>query len=217
MKKVFTPGCALMIYKPHLAEKLHEILNQNIESMERNDICCRNSPSFEDGTQVINICPGCDRRFRENYQNSSTISLWQVLSESAFFPFPDYKGMKMSIIDACPTRSQERVHMAIRKLLKKMNIDLVEPKKTGANSTCCGDSFYGVLAMEQVKEMMRERALEMPVDDVAVYCVSCSKSMHIGGKRPHYIIDLLFNEETLPKTYEPDDWHKELDEFIEKH
>lgn len=50
-----------------------------------------------------------------------------------------------------------------------------------------------------------------------VYCVSCSKSMFIGGKKPHYLIDLLFGEETVPKTFEPDEWHRELDEYIDAH
>jgi hypothetical protein len=31
------------------------------------------------------------------------------------------------------------------------------------------------------------------------------------------LIDLLLNEETIPKTYEPDEWHKELDKFIANH
>jgi hypothetical protein len=31
------------------------------------------------------------------------------------------------------------------------------------------------------------------------------------------MIDLLFDEKTVPKTYEPDEWHKELDEFIATH
>ena len=217
MKRVFAPGCALIIYKPHLAEKLHDILNKNVASMDRLDICCRNTPALEDNTQVINICPGCDRRYRENYTNATTISLWEVLIESNFFPFPDYQGRKMSIIDACPTRNQARVHQAIRRLLTKMNIQLVEPKKTGTKSACCGDSFWGVLPVEKIKEKMVERAAEMPVDDVAVYCVSCSKSLFIGGKRPHYMIDLLFGEETVPKTFEPEEWHREIDEYIKNH
>jgi len=41
--------------------------------------------------------------------------------------------------------------------------------------------------------------------------------MFIGGKRPKYLVDLLFGESTVPKTYDPDQWHKELDEFIETH
>jgi hypothetical protein len=31
------------------------------------------------------------------------------------------------------------------------------------------------------------------------------------------MIDLLFDEETLPKTLDPDLWHQELDAFIEDH
>lgn len=217
MKKTFAPGCALTIYKPHLSEKLHRILKENIREMDRLDICCRNNPPLEDDTEVINICPGCDRRYSENYSNSNTISLWEVLAESDFFPFPNYHGKKMTIIDACPTRNKVKVHKAIRTLLSRMNIELIEPKKTGTKGTCCGDSFWGVLPVDKVKEMMIKRTSEMPVEDVVVYCVSCSKSVFIGGKKPHYMIDLLFNEETLPKTYEPEEWHKEIDEFIKNH
>jgi hypothetical protein len=48
-------------------------------------------------------------------------------------------------------------------------------------------------------------------------CVSCSKSMFNGGKNPRYLIDLLFEEETEPKTCDPDAWHQQLDEFIAAH
>jgi hypothetical protein len=123
----------------------------------------------------------------------------------------------MTISDACPTRNQVRVHKAVRDLLVMMNIQLVEPERTGAQGDCCGDSFWGVLPTEQVKEKMIKRASEMPVEDVVVYCVSCSKSSFIGGKRPRYLVDLLFAEETVPKTCEPDEWHQELDEFIRAH
>jgi hypothetical protein len=98
-----------------------------------------------------------------------------------------------------------------------MNIELVEPTNTRTKSTCCGDSFWGILSKDDVKEQMIKKASEMPVDDVVVYCVSCSKSMFIGGKKPHYMVDLLFNEETVPKTYETEDWHKEIDEYVSKH
>jgi hypothetical protein len=98
-----------------------------------------------------------------------------------------------------------------------MNIKLIEPEKTGLNSSCCGDSFWGKIPTEKIKSIMIKRALEMPVDDVVVYCVSCTKSLFIGGKKPHYIIDLLFGEETIPKTIDPDKWHKELDDYIQTH
>ena len=217
MKRMFAPGCALMLYKPDLVNKLHTILNENLGKMDLLNICCRNQPDLNPGVEVINICPGCDKRYRENYDDATTISLWEILAKTDFFKYPDYHGKEMTIIDACPTRSEIRVHKALRTLLKKMNITLIESAKTGINSTCCGDSFYDVIPTEKVKIQMKKKASEMPVEDIVVYCVSCSKSVYIGGKKPQYMIDLLFNEETVPKTYEPDEWHQELDEYIATH
>jgi hypothetical protein len=217
MKRVFAPGCALMLYKPHLADKVHSVLNETFGDMDRLTTCCRHEPRLTAKTEVINICPGCDKRFRNDYANTSTVSLWEILSENDAFPFPDHRGKTLSIIDACPTRDQERIHRAVRILLNKMNISLVEPKHTRNRSMCCGDSFWGEIPVEQVKKQMTQRASEMPVDDVAVYCVSCAKSVFIGGRKPRYLIDLLFDEETEPKTLEPEQWHRELDEYIDGH
>jgi hypothetical protein len=57
----------------------------------------------------------------------------------------------------------------------------------------------------------------MPVDDVVVYCITCIKSVFIGGKNPKYVVDLLFNEETDPNPYDLDVWHEKLSDYIEKH
>ena len=217
MKRIYAPGCAFILYKPDLVDRLHIILNENFGEMERLLTCCKNIPLLESGTQVISTCPGCDRRYRENYKNSCNISLWEIFAKSDFFPFPDYKGKKMTIIDACPVRDQPRVHDSVRTVLSKMNINLIEPKNTRTKSICCGDSFWNLIPIDEVKNQMIKRTSDMPVEDVVVYCVSCTKSVFIGRKTPHYLIDLLFNQETIPKTLEPDLWHKELDDYIAKH
>ena len=64
---------------------------------------------------------------------------------------------------------------------------------------------------------MVKRASEMPVNDVIVYCISCIKAIHIGKRKPRYLLDLLFSEETIPGTFDPDEWHKELRAYIETH
>lgn len=217
MKQVYAPGCAFMIYKTELAKKVLEFLNKDLDDISEHLICCRHEPNLQSGTQVINTCAGCDKRYRELYTGISTISLWEILAESATFPFPDYNGMKMSIHDACPTRTEERVHSAIRKLLERMNIEIIEPQNTRSKATCCGDSFYGILPVELVKEHMKKRSNEMPCENVVVYCISCIKAMYIGNKNPRYIIDLLFGENTVIGTFEPDAWHDELQRFIDEH
>ncbi|PKN11606.1 MAG: hypothetical protein CVU69_11520 [Deltaproteobacteria bacterium HGW-Deltaproteobacteria-4] len=217
MNHVFAPGCALSIYKPQLAEKMMDFLRKEFPSFEEYTICCHHEPQLAMGSRVINTCAGCDRRYRELYEGITTVSFWEILASSETFPFPDYRQRKMTILDACPTRDQVRVHQAIRTLLRKMNVDLVEPEKTGPQGSCCGDSFYGKMPVEKVKEQMQRRAGEMPATDVVVYCVSCIKAMHIGGRKPRYLVDLLFGEETDPGTFEPDQWHAELDAFIKVH
>lgn len=217
MKQVFAPGCAFMIYKPALAEKALEFLNKSTGNIPEHLTCCRHEPKLAEGTQVINTCSGCDRRYRELYDGITTISLWEVLADSSTFAFPNYSGARMTIQDACPTRTEARVHTAVRKLLERMNITVVEPENARAKAICCGDSCYGTVPVDTVKEQMSKRASQMPCDDVVVYCVSCIKAMHIGGKRPRYLVDLLFGEETSIGTFEPDAWHAELQKFIDEH
>jgi hypothetical protein len=75
-----------MLYKPVLAEKIEAFLNKNADaSIPKHSICCHHDPKLEKGTQVINTCAGCDRRFRELYDGVSTVSLWEVLAESETF------------------------------------------------------------------------------------------------------------------------------------
>jgi len=217
MNQVFAAGCALHLYKPDLAEKVLKFLMQDLPGLTAHYTCCHHEPNLPADTRVINICPGCDKRYRTLYEGVTTISLWELLAESEGFPFPDYAGRRMAIHDACPTRDQARVHKAIRTLLQRMNIELLEPAKTGTYSVCCGDSFFGTIPVEKVKIQMSKRAAQMPVENVVVYCVSCIKSMSIGGKRPRYLVDLLFGEETVPGVVEPDLWHAQVDEFIAAH
>ncbi|HPS79620.1 MAG TPA: hypothetical protein PLS53_15775 [Thermoanaerobaculaceae bacterium] len=217
MRTVYAPGCALMLYKPELARKVLGCLRAELGHVDEHLTCCKHEPGLPPATRVVNTCPGCDKRYRQLYEGVSTISLWEVLAESSTFPFPDYGGQLMTVLDACPTRDQGRVHEAIRTLLGRMNIAVEEPSNTRTSGTCCGDTFYGALPVERVKELMAKRAGEMPAEDVVVYCVSCCKSMHIGGKRPRYMVDLLFGEESTPGTFEPDAWHAEVDAFIAAH
>ena len=163
------------------------------------------------------FAPGCDRRYRELYEGIFTTSLWEVLAAAGSFPFPDYGGAVMTLHDPCPTRTEDRVHEAIRTLLERMNVKLVEPMSTRAAGVCCGDSFFGTLPDARVRELMTRRADSMPAEDVVVYCVSCVKAMHIGGKRPRYMVDLLFGETTEAGVVDLTEWHAELDRFIAEH
>jgi hypothetical protein len=218
MRDVYAPGCALMLYKPHLSARVLDALAVELGApVPEHLTCCRHDPGLPAGSRFVNTCAGCDRRYRSLYADVSTISLWEVLANSSAFAFPDYQGAEMTVHDACPTRTEPRVHDAVRSLLERMNVTVVEPRRTRERAQCCGDSLYGSASDERVKRHMRKRAEQMPREDVVVYCVSCVKAMHVGGKRPRYLVDLLFGEETQPGACEPTEWHSQLEEFISAH
>jgi hypothetical protein len=216
-KIYFNPGCALSLYKPEIENKILKFLNKNYGLVALHKICCRHEPQIAADSLIINVCAGCDRRFRSLYDGISTISLWEILDGLDAFEYPDYKGLKVSVHDACPVREKPQVHQAVRNLLKKLNIDVVETNFCGTNSICCGDDFYPKLPIEKVHGKMKERADSMPCKEVCVYCVSCIKSMYIGGKTPRHLLDLLMNETTEPQIYDTVQWHDQLQKYIDKH
>ncbi|NDV22918.1 (Fe-S)-binding protein [Desulfovibrio sp. JC022] len=216
-KIYFNPGCALSIYKPEMEVAILDFLNRNYKQTLLHKICCRHEPQLDGGSVIINVCAGCDKRFSSLYEGISTISLWEVLDSLDSFDFPDYQGLKMSVHDACPVRGNAGVHQAVRNLLGKMNIEIVETKFHGSKSVCCGDDFYPKLPVEKVHTLMKKRADSMPCDDVCVYCVSCIKSLYIGGKTPRHLVDLLMNELTDPQEYDLVKWHEQLQDYIDRH
>lgn len=216
-KTYFNPGCALSLYKPKMETNLLAFLNENYGPVTLHKICCHHEPQLDTGSVIINVCAGCDRRFRSLYSGISTISLWEILDGLTAFRYPDYTGLKISVHDACPVREKPQVHQAVRNLLTKMNIEIIETKFHGTQSICCGDDFYPKLPVEMVHKKMKERAASMPCEEVCVYCISCIKSMHIGGKKPRYLIDLLMGETTEPQIYDTVKWHEQVQEYIDKH
>jgi Fe-S oxidoreductase len=213
----FNPGCALSIYKPETEKKILKILNERYGAVRPHTVCCRHDPKLEAGSLIINVCAGCDRRFRSLYEGVSTISLWEVLDGADAYRFPDYRGLLLSIHDPCPVRDKPQVHAAVRSLLKKMNIDVIEAERSGTRSVCCGDDFYGKLPIDEVHRRMRQRAESMPCAEVCVYCVSCVKSMAVGGRTPRHLIDLLLGETTEAQVYDTELWHNALQEYIDRH
>ena len=213
----FNPGCAMSLYKPEAVEDILYLLNRRFLPTKLHTTCCRHEPNLPKGSTIINNCAGCDRRFRSLYEGVQTVSLWEVLDAIPALPLPTYDGMQLSVHDSCSFRKKPQVHTAVRSLLDKMHIEVVESPYSGAKSVCCGDNFYPHISIEEVTAFQKKRAAQMPCDDVAVYCVSCIKSMSIGGKTPHHMLDLVLGEPTDPQETRIDVYHETLDQYIEEH
>ena len=216
-KCYYNPGCALSIYKPASEHKALAMLIKHFGPVKMHNICCRHEPTLPPGSTIINNCAGCDRRFRSLYEDIQTITLWEVIDSIEELKFPDWSGKTVSVHDSCSYRPKPQVHGAVRSILKKMNIEIIESEYHGTNSICCGDNFYPMLSIEEVNKLQKKRALQMPCQDVAVYCVSCIKSMAIGEKTANHMVDLILGEETEDQETRLDLYHAALDEYIDAH
>ena len=159
---------------------------------------CRHDPCLPAGSVIINNCAGCDRRFRKLYEGISTITYWEVH-------------------DSCSFRCKPQVHEAIRSLLRKMNVTVVESEFSREKSICCGDNLYGHVPEAEVERFQKMRAAQMPCGDVVVTCISCIRSMTVDGKRARYLPDLIFGRATPPMTDSLTDYHDRLEAHIAAH
>ena len=216
-KCCFNPGCAMSLYRPEAPRLIWALLREKFGDVKFHNVCCRHDPGLEPGSTIINNCAGCDRRFRSLYEGINTISLWEVLDSIPDLALPDYGGMTVSVHDSCGYRHKPQVHRAIRSLLGKMNIKVVETQFSGTESVCCGDNFYGLVPNEDVEKRIKMRADQFPCENVVVYCIGCVRAMEAGGKRPLYLPDLLLGRETPPMPDSLDEYHSKLGCYIEEH
>ena len=181
-------------YKPESIEKIRLFLMQRGIIDALHTTCCKESRGSDEHMTLVVCCPGCSHLFENLYPNADIISLWKVLSETDF-PFPDYRGEKMSIHDSCHSRQRYSAEMqqSARTLCRKMNITLAEPIRTRSNTVCCGGCASDA---ESRKIMAHARAGEFPEKNIVVYCTGCARSFSVTDKRPRHLLDLLFNEPT---------------------
>ena len=216
-KCYFNAGCAMSIHSPDTVRKLLALLRAHFGPVQLHTTCCRHEPGLPAGSTIINNCAGCDRRFRSQYAGIATISLWEVLNSIEHLPLPTYEGLRVSVQDSCSFRRKPQVHAAVRGLLMRMGIAVQDAPQSGGRSICCGDHFFRRVPNERAIAFQHMRAAQMPCQTVAAYCVSCIKSLAVGGKTPRHLADLVLGQPTDVGETNPDAWHAALDRWIEAH
>lgn len=194
LKTLFAPGCALNGYKPGSIEKIRRFLLQKGIIDDMYLTCCKESQGSDEKMTIIVCCPGCGHKFGALFPNASVISLWKILNDTDF-PFPDYRGERMSIHDSCRSRQRysEEMQESSRQLCRRMNITLVEPEHTRGTTVCCG----GCVPDKDLRmEKARSRAEEFSEKNVVTYCTGCVRSFSVTDKQPRHMLDLLLGEPT---------------------
>ena len=175
---------------------------------------------FAPGDTVYSLCHNCAAVIEETKPGVRIRSLWELILEDADFPFPDYHGRPMTAQDCWRARDRAEEQAAVRALMRRMNIEIVELEERGERTEFCGNSLYRPAPPRNLKlapkrfvegakgkfqphseaeqeAIMRAYAERFAVREVAAYCHYCVEGLKLGGLRAHHLAALLFRPETM--------------------
>lgn len=215
MANVFFPSCKFQKAYPGTSQKLHAYLSERFDFPI--DGCCReNLQNLTESDRAICICNTCSAFCDESSKAREVISIWEFMINDHDFPFPDYAGEEITLQDCWRAYDKRAVQDAVRGLLRKMNIHVIEQSESFEKTHFCGftllaeqpsyyrdfagkrfienapDSLFIPHTEEEKLTIMRDHCAGIPTEKVACYCVGCADGIRLGGKGPVHVMELLF-------------------------
>ncbi len=217
MARIFFPGCKVKARYPEASRKLSEAV-ERFGFADKITGCCRvNHQSLNADDTAVTICCNCMAMIDEDGANEDMLSVWELIDQTPDFPLPDYGGMTVAIQDCGRAYDRREMQDAIRSILMKMNVNVIECDDSREKSTYCGSSFlmaapkqeaafapkryvedakkrsiYVETDPDEIPSILKAHAEKIPVEDVVVYCTACDAGLETSGKHPVNLIELVF-------------------------
>jgi len=214
--KYYFPSCKFTNLRPQVSEKIKQFME---ERGVRVAGCCR--PGHKAlggwGTEAITVCETCSIIICENRPGVKNLSLYEFIDSLPDFPFPDYKGELITLQDCYRAKAKESEKAAVRSVLGKMNMEIVELSGTEEELNFDGSFLSAPMRPdnftlaplrfaeikkdmqpkppEEIKAWLREYCRRFTTERVACYCNSCLTGLEQGlpeGKRAVHVAELLF-------------------------
>lgn len=171
---------------------------------------------FGPDTTMISICHNCTAVFQESHPEIPVMSLWEfILQNDEDFHYPDYGGERMTIQDCWRQYDNRAEQDAVRELMRRMNIEVVEIAENHEHTRFCGTSLYrpapprnlkmapkrfvenaeGLFkphSIEEQTKLMMEHCQQYQTEKVVAYCHYCTEGLRLAGQPHHHIAELLF-------------------------
>ena len=213
----YFPSCKFTQMKPQTSEKIKSFMES---AGVRVAGCCR--PGHKAlagvGDTAVTICETCSIIIGENRPAAKVVSLYEFIDSLAEFPFPDYNGERITLQDCYRAKEKEAEKAAIRSLLRKMNVEVVELPGTEEEINFDGSFLFSAIKAdnlalaprrfaeiekdvtpktpEETDAWLKEYGRRFTTDRVACYCNSCFAGLAQGlpeGKSVAHVAELLFH------------------------
>lgn len=202
--------CCVPNYK---LEEFAEAMPEGLQSSWRN---IPDYINFSVNNTMVYVCHNCAAIFQETLPEVKRLSLWELILTDTEFPFPDYSHKKMTLQDCWRSYDNRSEQAAVRALLQKMNVDIVEQEENYEKTQFCGVTLYAPApkrnlnlapkrflenaqgkfiphTKEEQLKRMKEHCQKITTDEVITYCHYCTIGLNFGGKRARHLASLLFD------------------------
>lgn len=208
----YFPSCNYTKASPEHSELIKRYLaKQGVQVLG----CCRGfHKKLTDIDTAITICQSCYAIVDEN-TNAKQISVFEYLDEIEDFKWPDYQGQTMIIQDCLKAKDKPELHKAVRSILKKMNINIIELPNNKEKCDYCGvfpynepikanlmiaPIYFGEIMKpyydfkdRDTQQLLMEQRKELYQDyKVVCYCNSCLRGVKMVHNNATHLMDLIF-------------------------
>lgn len=209
----YYPSCNYTRFSPEGSKRIKEYLSKKYEIKIQG--CCRpgHKELAADDT-AITICQSCSIICRENVPQAKEISIWEVMDKDQEFKWPDLKGERITIQDCWRAKGKEELYKAVRSIMRKMNIEIVELEDNYDKTEFCGVFRYNEMIPankkiapkffvdymedkldihneEQQQKLMEDNCKKYTTDRVICYCNACLRGVLQGGGNGIHLMDLI--------------------------
>lgn len=149
--------------------------------------------------KIVTACPHCFNTLKNEYPELG--GNYEVIHHTEFLKSliddgrltvegGQFKGKKITFHDPCYLGRANKVYEAPRDLIQKLDVELVEMKRSKANGLCCGAGGAQMfkdaeLGNKEVNVLRTEDALEVQPDIIAAGCPFCNTMLTDGIKHAH--------------------------------
>ncbi len=211
---VFFPGCTLPGTRPDKTYVLYRELKGRIPSLGIVLDCCTKishdlgrekffqamfnemkSYLLEKGVRrVLAACPNCHKIF-SNYGGELQVkTVYEILAKDGAHSGRRLSGV-VRIHDPCAVRSEEKVHAALRKLVRQKGLEIEEMAHSGKKTLCCGEGgAVGCVATAFSEKWGEIRKTEAEQRMIITCCAGCAGSLNRKTPTSH-VLDLLYEPE----------------------
>lgn len=216
---IFFPGCSLLSNNPEMVMSAYSYLREVFSNCGYSNKCCGKPTEFlgkhekfmslmeslksdfnKHGVKtIITGCQNCYTCFKRNAPEFKIISLYEVLGDSGV---PDYAKNRFAetklnaiIHDPCPTRTEDKIHEAVREILNQLGISYDEMSYNKHRTLCCGMGGMVSLTSKKIFEKHRDRRRqEAGSKTIITYCMECAETLQSENLDSIHLLELIFTD-----------------------